>query len=357
MLRQFAVALAVSLPLAAQVSDALPLLRVDVVAIDDQGNRVRGLTPADFEIVEKGERRGIVDFTEFSSTAKQVAPATDTAFVALKTPASPTPKRRLTVVFGDEVRAADREAAMTFLQKHTRQGDVVSVASDGDFDSRMASSILQLARYPEKKGIVLYGEASPAAIAFAQRRGVSIVEADAIEDLANYYSISFRGRNAGAIEIKTTRPYTLLTTFAAASLPAANAMSDRVLLHQVIPPRTNLLQIALEAGKPVVAEGKRSVKLNVLIPIRHLTLARDGANVTGGIDVYVSVGDRNGTLGPVTKQTHSINWPAEAYEQAGERKMTYAVDVELDAGPARISVGVFDQRSRKTGYARIEVSE
>src|SRR5688572_22988603 len=99
MLRQFVVALAVSLPLAAQVSEP-PLLRVEVVVTDAEGQRVRGLTAADFEIVEKGERRGIADFTEFSSAAKPVA-AADAKYVPLSAPASPPPRRRLTVVFGD----------------------------------------------------------------------------------------------------------------------------------------------------------------------------------------------------------------------------------------------------------------
>ena len=356
MLRQFAVALAVSLPLTAQMSDALVLLRVDVIATDAQGQRVRGLTAADFEILEKGERRGIVELTEFSSTATTAAPSDGSAdrYVPLATPASPTPRRRLTIVFADDVTAAQRDAAMTFIQKHTRAGDIVSVASAGNFDSRLASSVLQLARHPGKKAIVLYGEASPAAIAFAKRRGVSIVKPEAIEDLANYYSIAFRGRDPGAIEIKTSRPYSLQTTFAAPALPADDAFSDRVLLNHLIPQR-NQLRIDVAASQGAAVGEKRTVKVNLLIPVANLALTPAGETVSGGFDVYVSLGDGKGNFAPATRQTHSIQWPAAALDKAGDRKMNYVIDVVLDPGPARISVGVIDHRSKKTGFARIEV--
>src|SRR3712207_8709627 len=43
MFRKFAVALAVTLPLAAQVTEATAVVRVDVVVTDAAGGRVRGL--------------------------------------------------------------------------------------------------------------------------------------------------------------------------------------------------------------------------------------------------------------------------------------------------------------------------
>jgi hypothetical protein len=351
MLRQFVVALAVTLPLAAQVSEA-PLVRAEVVVTDAEGNRVRGLTASDFEVVEGEHRRGIADFTEFSPLAK--AQTADPKYVPLTAAASPTPRRRLMVVFGDEVSAADRDAAMTFLQKHTRSGDVVSVASDGTFDSRLASAVLQLARYPEKKAVVVFGEPPLAAIAFAKRRGVAIVKPDAIEDLASYYSIAFRAHNPAAVTIKTTKPYTVRAAFPPPPLPSDDAFSDRVLLNHRIPQR-NELKVDAAASQSIAEDGKRTVKVNLLIPVTALTLAREGDNVSGGFDVYVSVGDGKGNFVTPSKQTHSINWPAAAIEKAGDRKMNYAIDVVVDPGPARISVGVTDHRSKKAGFTRIEV--
>jgi hypothetical protein len=351
MSRQFVLALAVTLPLAAQVSEP-PLVRVDVVVTDAEGNRVRGLTASDFEVLESGERRGIADVIEFSPAGKAVA--ADAKYVSLSASASPTPKRRLMVVFGDEVGAADRDAAMNFIQKHTRAGDVVSVVSEGGFDSRLASAVLQLSAYPEKKAVIVYGDAPPEAIAFARRRGVAIVKPDAIEDLASYYSLAFRSRDAGAATIKTIRPYTVRTYLPPPPLPSDDAFSDRVLLNHVIPQR-NELKVDAAANQSANGDGKRTVKVNLLIPVTALSLSRDGENVTGGFDVYVSVGDGKGNFVTPSKQTHSINWPVAAVEKAGGRKMNYAIDVVLDPGPARISVGVIDHRSKKTGFTRIEV--
>jgi hypothetical protein len=64
-LRQLAVALAAVLPLAAQVAEEPPpLIRIDVVAASEKGERLRGLAAVDFEVLEGDKKLPIVEFAE-----------------------------------------------------------------------------------------------------------------------------------------------------------------------------------------------------------------------------------------------------------------------------------------------------
>lgn len=347
MFRKFAVALAVTLPLAAQVAETAALVRVDVVVTDAGGGRVRGLSAADFEVTEGERRADIVEFVEYATdaAATPAAPATDTRYVPLVTHAAPTPPRRLVIAGGN------RDEAKSLI----RPGDVVTTLDSAD-PSRLAAEIVRLARHPERKALVILGEVPQQLATFAKTRGVALYDrttlSEAALDLGSYYSLAVRADNPRALQVKTTRPYTVR---ALVSSPRVS-VEDAVLAHQVVEPESNDLDIAVNAEPTVVAADKRTVKVHVLIPIRRLMLERQGAEVTGGFDVYVSVSDEGGKVSAMDKQTHAIKWPAEALEKAGNRFMDYTVDVVVKPGPARISVGVVDHRSKKTGYRRIEVT-
>lgn len=356
MFRKFAVALVAVLPLAAQVTETPPVMRVDVVVSDAQGNRIRGLDSADFEISENGERRAIEHFEEFSVDAKPPVAATDTRYVPLVAPATPAPPRRLTLLYND---LAGEAAAKLFVASHRRPGDVVTLTADTSAP-RIAASIIELARHPEKKVLLVYAQASSKAASFARRRGVALYDtatlANAADDLASYYSLSIRSGHTAPLNIRTTREYSVRATAIHAPLTTEDAVSDAVIAQHAAPSSTNDLGVTLRAEPDPAAGTTRKVKLHVIIPIRNLQLAREGDKVTGGFDVFVSIGGANGGFSPVTKRTHAISWPAAAQTQAGERPIDFVVDVMMDAGRSHISVGVIDHRSKKTGFQRIEVS-
>lgn len=356
MFRKFAVALVAVLPLAAQVTERPALTRVDVVVTDEQGNRIRGLDVADFEITENGERRAIESFEEFSIDAKPGPAVTDTRFVALVAPASPAPPRRLTLLYSDP---SGEAAAKLFAASHQRPGDIVTLTADTS-SPRIAASVIELARHPEKRVLVVFAQASEKAASFARRRGVTLYDAgtlaNAADDLASYYSLAVRSSNSAPINIRTTRQYNVRATAIHAPLTVEDAVSDAVIAQHAGTASANDLGIELRAEPEAAAGATRKVKLHVAIPIRNLQLAREGDKVTGGFDVFVSLGDEKGGFSPVTKRTHAISWPPEAQSQAGERVIDYVIDVVMDAGRSRISVGVIDRRSKKTGFQRIEVS-
>jgi hypothetical protein len=86
--------------------------------------------------------------------------------------------------------------------------------------------------------------------------------------------------------------------------------------------------------------------------VRSLQLQNASGQLTGGFTVFVSTGDGKGDASAVTRQTHEIRWPADALPQLIDKKMTFAVDVELTPPRTQISVGVLDRLSQKAGYEK-----
>jgi hypothetical protein len=351
-LRQLAVALAAVLPLAAQVTEQAPLTCIDVVVANEKGERLRGLSAVDFEVLEGDKKLPIIEFAEYSPEGRVSQPVTDSRYVQLVTPPAPTPPRRVVLLADDATKA---EAAQ-FAEARRRPGDVFTIdTGKGEMASRIAAAALQLARHPEKKAIVVYGDPGDAATKFAGNRGVAVVKPDQFEDVASYYSLGVRAGDA-PVQVRTTRMSYVRTYFASARPLADDAIGDTVLAHHFIAPRSNELGITLATAPAAPTGPRRTVKLQVMVPIRNLGFAREGAEVTGGFDVLTSIGDGKGRFTRVSKQSHAIRWPAEALAQAGDRNITYSFDIVLEPGSTQISVGVVDQHSKKTGFQRIEVS-
>ena len=55
--------------------------------------------------------------------------------------------------------------------------------------------------------------------------------------------------------------------------------------------------------------------MKVFIPVKSLTLTRDGGDYIGGFDVYVSTGDATGNASAVSRQKYQIRWPAAQIDQ------------------------------------------
>ena len=351
MLRRLALLLAVALPLAAQ-----QITRVDLVVLDEQGNRVRGLDAADFVVTNNETRRALESFEEYSADAKPAPAVTDTAFVSLVPVATPTPPRRIVLMHGDPNGEA---AAKAFAEKHKRAGDIITLVPEIS-SSRIAATIVELARHPEKKGVIVFGPATANAQGFAKRRGVALYDqstlVNAAEELSSYYSLTFKS-TVTPVQIRTTRPnFTVRPVSVTAPLPLEDVVGDAVIgQHAGITPPNDLgIRVTAEPAPAVEGEG-RKVKLHVLIPIDNLGLTRDKGEIKGGFDVYLSMGDDAGGFSPLIKRTHTINWPAGAREQAASTTIDFAVDVVMAPGRRRISVGVLDQGSKKTGYQLVEL--
>ncbi|MBV9496434.1 MAG: VWA domain-containing protein, partial [Acidobacteria bacterium] len=112
------------------------LVNLDVIVTNRRGERVHGLTAADFEVLEDGKPRDISNFTEFRSQRTAEAAASP---VANELPAAPAPvqgearPKRTIILFVDQVRLEPfkRDAVFAAMKQMLRDsvspGDAVSI--------------------------------------------------------------------------------------------------------------------------------------------------------------------------------------------------------------------------------------
>jgi VWFA-related protein len=178
-------------------------------------------------------------------------------------------------------------------------------------------------------------------------------------DLDTHYVLSYtQTLNAKGMlpktEVRVTKPG-MRTRFGYTGGPetAEATLQDTVLANQAVGAVwTNDLQIALAKDQPTPdAEGRR-VKLHVLIPVKSLKLIQEGTEMTGGFAVYVSTGDDRGNASPINRQSHVVRWPTEKVPDLMDKTIGFNVEVVMKPGRNQISVGVLDQRSQQTGFAK-----
>lgn len=108
------------------------IVNVDVFVTDKQGNRVRGLTKDDFEIMEAGVRRSISNFAEYSSLADTTSVTVDRPEQSVVAPAAPREPRTI-VVFIEQMHipkfqgVAFITSIRELLHKLVEPGDAVSL--------------------------------------------------------------------------------------------------------------------------------------------------------------------------------------------------------------------------------------
>ena len=177
-------------------------------------------------------------------------------------------------------------------------------------------------------------------------------------DLDASYSIAYRSSEAPKVEALTVRSksgHRVRYSVAGGGASPEDLMNETVMANHASPVAANDLEITLAMDPVVAADGKRRVPLKVMIPVKNLKFDPEGKEIVGGFTVFISPGDTKGNATSVSKQGQQLRWPAEALPYLAGKSMTFAVDVMLDPGRNQISIGVLDQKSNKTGFAKIAV--
>lgn len=188
--------------------------------------------------------------------------------------------------------------------------------------------------------------------------------ADALDrissDLESFYTLGVHptapisGKEALAVKVKSGYAVRITRGSSGTGTPA-DEMESRVIANQIFKPTDNDLGISLNAAPPVFDGERRLVTVDVMIPIRKLKLVPEGNTVTGAFTVFISTGDSVGNSSSVNRQTKEIRWPADAAMHAGDRALTFRVNVVLQPGRSQISVGVIDEKSQEKGFDRLSV--
>jgi hypothetical protein len=179
-------------------------------------------------------------------------------------------------------------------------------------------------------------------------------------DLESFYTVGVHPTapisGKQAVAVKVNNGYGVrVTRGSAGSGTPGDEMESRVIANNLLGATDNALGIKVNAGPPVADGERRMVTVDVKIPIRKLKLIPDAGGVAGAFTVFIATGDSAGHSSNVTRQTKEIHWPADAMARAGDKELTFRVNVVLQPGRSQISVGVMDEKSQEKGFDRLSV--
>lgn len=184
-------------------------------------------------------------------------------------------------------------------------------------------------------------------------------------DLENYYSLGYRAstervdrqryvqvrlaNNKSGYIVRNRQTFVEKSMFA--------EMTDRVVANLLYKTKANDMAILVRTGTPVAAgDGLYQVPLDVIIPMESLTLLPQGdAEHVGGFDLFVAVADLRGDMSDVARKTHQVRVSTGELPRIKGKYYTYSLELLMEKGTNQISVGVIDQVSNVTGFAREQV--
>ncbi|HYC92939.1 MAG TPA: hypothetical protein VEO54_27285, partial [Thermoanaerobaculia bacterium] len=134
-------------------------------------------------------------------------------------------------------------------------------------------------------------------------------------------------------------------------------MNDRVVANLLYRVKENQLGILARVGTPVPTEdGYFHVPIDVQIPMQALTLLPQGeADYVGGFDVYVVVANKDNDMSEVARKSHQVRVPTAQFKGIAGKFYTYTLELLMERGLNKISIGVVDQISSTSGFAREQI--
>jgi VWFA-related protein len=183
-------------------------------------------------------------------------------------------------------------------------------------------------------------------------------------DLDSYYSLGYRAGTERvdrqrylSVKLKNRRDLQVRArqTFVEKSMQAE--MGDRVVANLLYRAKDNDLGILARVGTPIPTEdGLFRVSVDIQIPMQSLTLLPQGdADFVGGFDVYVVVGNKDNDMSDVAQKQHQVRVAKEHMSQLSGKFYTYTLELLVERGLNRISLGVADQISNTTGFTREQI--
>lgn len=182
------------------------------------------------------------------------------------------------------------------------------------------------------------------------------------QDISSYYSLGYRSGTERvdrqrSLEVKTKNPQYLVRSRRSFVEKSVNSeMSDKVIANLFYESSLNDLGIVIRTGPPRQQDnGTFLVPLETLIPIDRLTLLPRGEEYVGSFAIYIVVSDKNGDMSEVQKQSHQVRVPAAKMGGLKGQHYTFALDLVMNPGRGKISVGLADEVTNATGFRTTEL--
>jgi VWFA-related protein len=177
-------------------------------------------------------------------------------------------------------------------------------------------------------------------------------------DLSSYYSLAYRSSGPltpkSQILVKAKNGLKARAVIASGAVSRDWEVSDQVLANHTAEP-VNPLGISVAMDAPVMDGDKKTIPLKIMIPVDSLKMVKDGGEYAAGFSVFVSIGDAGGNGSDPNRQEQTFRWPENVVAQVKGKTIGFAVNVGVEPGRDRISVGVLVRFSGVAGYQRVMV--
>ncbi|HUP61221.1 MAG TPA: VWA domain-containing protein [Thermoanaerobaculia bacterium] len=182
-------------------------------------------------------------------------------------------------------------------------------------------------------------------------------------DLESYYSLGYRAGTERVdrqrylqVRVKN-REYRVRArqTFVEKSVFAE--MSDRVVANLLYRVKDNDLGILARVGQPMpTGDGFFRVPVDIQIPLSKLAMLPQGESEhAGGFDIYVVVANKDNDMSDVARKAHQLRVPNKDMKTIASKFYTYTLELLMEPGLNKISLGVVDQISNESGFTREQI--
>jgi VWFA-related protein len=183
-----------------------------------------------------------------------------------------------------------------------------------------------------------------------------------MRDLDSYYSLGYRAgtervdrQRSIDVRVKGKRGYIVRARQSFVEKSTFAEMSDRVIANLLYRSKANDLNIRVKINTPVAADDLFRVPVEIQIPMESLTLLQQGESYLGGFTIYVAVANKDGDMSDVAQKQQQIRVPAADMAKIKGKYYTYVLDLLMERGVNRVSIGVVDDVSNVTGFDKQQV--
>jgi VWFA-related protein len=182
-----------------------------------------------------------------------------------------------------------------------------------------------------------------------------------IRDLDSYYSLGYRAGTERvdrqrSLEVRVkNRAYRVRSRQSFVEKSTYAEMNDRVIANLLYKSKANDLKIRVKINAPVPADDLFRVPVEIQIPMESLTFLPQGELYVGGFTVYCAVANKDNDMSDVAQRQQQVRVPAADVKNTKGKYYTYALDLLMEGGVNRVSIGVVDDISNQTGFDRQQV--
>ena len=182
-----------------------------------------------------------------------------------------------------------------------------------------------------------------------------------LRDLDAYYSLGYRAGTERvdrqrSLEVRVkNRNYVVRSRQSFVEKSTFAEMSDRVIANLLYKSKANDLNIRVKINTPVPADDLFRVPVEIQIPMESLTLLPQGESNLGGFTVYVAVANKDNDMSDVAQKQQQLRVPQADMPKIKGKYYTYVLDLLMERGVNRVSIGVVDDISNSTGFDRQQV--